>query len=134
MAVVEKLRLASRRSETPSTNGGARLKGAGRCEDRPVETNGDRPATLQELTDLVSSTLAKDHDVDRAVRAALDRDPSPIQVIKALRASTGIGLAEAKPIVDRNLPRDVREATERLRDAAWEAAQQIDDEARSPES
>jgi ribosomal protein L7/L12 len=95
--------------------------------------DGDETATLQELTDLVSSTLAKDHDIDRAVRAALDRDPRPIQVIKALRA-TGIGLAEAKPIVDRNLPRDVQEANERLRDLAWEAAQQIDDEPRSPES
>jgi ribosomal protein L7/L12 len=96
--------------------------------------DGDRPATLQELTDLVSSTLANDHDIDRAVRVALDRDPSPIQVIKALRASTGMGLAEAKPIVDRNLPRDVQEANERLRDAAWEAVQQIDEEPRSPES
>jgi ribosomal protein L7/L12 len=96
--------------------------------------NGDKPATLEELTDLVSSTLAKDHDVDRAVRAALDRDPSPIQVIKALRASNGMGLAQAKPIVDRNLPRLVQEANERLRDAAWEAAQHIDDGACSPES
>ena len=96
--------------------------------------DGGGPATLQELTDLVSSMLAKDHDIDRAVRAALDRDPSPIQVIKALRASTGMGLVDAKPIVDRNLPRDVQEANERLRDTAWEAAQQIDDEPHSPES
>ena len=104
-----------------------------RCEDRPVEIDGDEATTLQELTDLVSSMLAKDHDIDRAVRAALDRDPSPIQVIKALRA-TGIGLAEAKPIIDRNLPRDVQEANERLRDTAWDAAQQVDDEPRSPKS
>jgi ribosomal protein L7/L12 len=96
--------------------------------------DGDESATLQDLTDLVSSMLAKDHDIDRAVRAALNRDPSPIQVIKALRASTGIGLAEAKPVVDRNLPRDVQEANERLRDAACDSAQQIDDEPRSPKS
>jgi hypothetical protein len=82
------MRRACSRERATFPAGGARLKGAGRCEDRPMETNGDRAATLQELTDLVSSTLAKDHDVDRAVRAALDRDRSPIQVIKALRAST----------------------------------------------
>jgi hypothetical protein len=105
-----------------------------RCEDRPVEMDAERPATLQELTDLVSLTLANGHDIDSAVRAALDRDPRPMQVIKAVRASTGMRLGEAKPIVDRNLPRDVQEANERLRDAAWEALQQIDDESRSPES
>jgi ribosomal protein L7/L12 len=98
-----------------------------------MDMNGDGCGTLQELTDLVSSTLANDHDIDRAVRIALDRDPSPIQVIKALRASTGMGLAEAKPIVDRNLPRDVQEANDRLRDEVWEAAHPIDGEARSPE-
>jgi hypothetical protein len=99
-----------------------------------MEINADGPATLEELTDLVSSTLAKYHDIDRAVRAAFDRDPSPIQVIKALRASTGIELGEAKAIVDRNLPRGVQEGNERLRDASWEAARQIDDEPRSPDS
>ncbi len=71
--------------------------------------------------------------IDIAVRAALDRDPRPIQVMKALCASTGVGLAETKPIVSRNLPRDVQEANERLRDLAWAAAQQIDDEPRSLE-
>jgi hypothetical protein len=86
-----------------------------------MDRNDDVRPSLEELSALVSGALAKDHDIDRAVRAALDRDPSPIQAIKALCASTGMGLAAAKPIVDRNLPLHQQEANERLRAAAREA-------------
>ena len=95
--------------------------------------NHDVGPSLKDLSALVSDALAKDHDIDRAVRAALARDPSPIQAIKALCASTGMGLAEAKPIVDRNLPLHHQETDERLRATAWEAMQ-VDEEPPSIES
>jgi ribosomal protein L7/L12 len=82
--------------------------------------NGGRP-TLEELTEILSTSLACDNDVDKAVLASLRRDPYAIPAIKALQASTGIGLAAAKTIVDRNLPRHIQESNERLRSAAWEA-------------
>ena len=92
-----------------------RVSATARCEDQTVEivSNAVERPTLRELTDLVSVALAEDHDVDRAVLAVLERDPSAVQAIKALRASTGMGLAAAKVIVDRNLPRHVQETDER---------------------
>ena len=95
--------------------------------------NDDVRPSLEELSALVSDSLAKDHDIDRAVRAALARDPSPIQAIKALCASTGMGLAAAKPVVDRNLPPHDPQANEHLRAAAWEAMQ-MDEEPPSSKS
>ena len=85
--------------------------------------NPDEGPTLEELTGIVSAALAQDDDVDRAVVAVLQRHPFAIPAIKALRASTGMGLADAKAVVDRNLPRHIQESNERLRSTAWDAMQ-----------
>jgi len=39
----------------------------------------------------------------------------------------GLSLGLAKEVVDRNLPEEMREATEALRDSAWEAVSELDE-------
>ena len=96
------------------------------CQDGRMATidKPDEDPTLEELTDIVSVALAHDNDVDRAVLAVLQRNPLAIPAIKALCASTGMGLADAKAIVDRNLPQHIQESNQRLRSAARDAMQQ----------
>ena len=67
------------------------------------------------FSQLISSSFLEDGDIDRAVSTVLDRGAGPIMAIKALRESRGIGLAEGKVIVDRNLPPAVQESNNRLR-------------------
>jgi hypothetical protein len=55
--------------------------------------------------------------IDDAAKAILERTQSPVTAIKALMAvKPGLSLAEAKPIVHRNLPASARLAAEQL----WE--------------
>lgn len=54
---------------------------------------------------------------DDAARAVLMRTRSPIAAIKAMRAARpGLTLADAKPLIHRNLPQDTRESAEFLWD------------------
>jgi Cysteine-rich CPCC len=52
---------------------------------------------------------------EEVARELISRGAGPIETIKALRATTSMGLDRLKPIVDRALPLRQREANDRLR-------------------
>ncbi|GAA2917579.1 hypothetical protein Acy02nite_92340 [Actinoplanes cyaneus] len=58
--------------------------------------------------------LAAGADADDIARELLRRTESPISAIKAISDSTGLGLADAKSVVHRNLAPETREAAENL--------------------
>jgi ribosomal protein L7/L12 len=66
------------------------------------------------LTELAQAAWAAGADADRIARELLRQSDSPIAVIKAIRAVTGMGLGEAKWAVHRNLDPKVRESAEEL--------------------
>ena len=79
-----------------------------------------------ELIAVATSLLSTGRTLDEAASAVLRCNPNPITAIKTLRiASPGLSLAEAKPLVDRNLAPDVLKATEALRDQVEKALNDI---------
>jgi hypothetical protein len=62
---------------------------------------------------------------DELTQERLQADDSPIAVVRLLR-DQGLSLGLAKEVVDRNLPQEIREATEALRDSAWEAVSALE--------
>ena len=80
----------------------------------------------QALAAVARGCLADGGSADQAVRAVLERTRSPIAAIKAVReALPGLSLAEAKPLVHRNLPPGTREAAEKLWDDMARAAAEL---------
>ena len=70
-----------------------------------------------ELVAVARACLAGGGTIDQAARAVLECTQSPIAAIVALRvAQPGLSLAEAKPLVHRNLPPDAQRAARRLWD------------------
>lgn len=70
--------------------------------------------------------LSRGGTLDQAAQAVLARTTSPIDAIIALReAQPGLPLADAKPVVHRNLPPRVQRAAEQLRDDLEQAAREI---------
>jgi len=57
---------------------------------------------------------------DELTQERLQAGDSPIAVVRLLR-ERGLSLGLAKEVVDRNLPQEMREASEALRSSAWEA-------------
>jgi hypothetical protein len=57
---------------------------------------------------------------DDFTKERLQAGDSPIAVVRLLR-DKGLSLGLAKEVVDRNLSPEMREATEAIRDSAWEA-------------
>jgi phage tail protein X len=64
--------------------------------------------------------------LDQVAKAVLARTTSPIDAILALReALPGLSLADAKPIVHRNLPPRAQRAAEQLWDDLEQAAREV---------
>ena len=63
---------------------------------------------------------------DELAQERLQAGDSPISVVRLLR-DQGLSLGLAKEVVDRNLPQEMREATDALRDAAWEAVSELEE-------
>jgi hypothetical protein len=78
------------------------------------------PSSVEPTSDLVAiaaAVLARGGTLDDAARAVLQATKSPVFAIKTLRiAQPGLTLAEAKPIIDRNLSPTARFAHEQLLD------------------
>lgn len=78
------------------------------------------------LAAVARNCLADGGSPDQAARAVLERTRSLIAPIKAMReALPGLSLAEAKPLVHRNLPPGTREAAEKLWDDMRRAAAEL---------
>jgi len=63
---------------------------------------------------------------DELTQERLGAGDSPIAVVRLLR-DQGLSLGLAKEVVDRNLPQEMREATEAVRDSAWEAISELEE-------
>jgi hypothetical protein len=63
---------------------------------------------------------------DEFTQERLQAGDSPLAVVRLLR-DQGLSLGLAKEVVDRNLPEEVREATEALRDSAWKALSELEE-------
>jgi hypothetical protein len=59
--------------------------------------------------------LDEGSSAEEVARELIARGAGPIETIKALRATTGMGLDRLKPLVDQALPLRQREANDRLR-------------------
>jgi ribosomal protein L7/L12 len=67
---------------------------------------------MDDLAELAHEMTAAGASPDDVARALLTRTTFPIAAIKALRAGAGLSLADAKPVVHRNLDPAAREAAE----------------------
>ena len=74
----------------------------------------ERAERIRLLTESARAMLAAGADADQTARELLRRTDSPISAIKAIADSTGLGLADAKWVVHRNLAPEVRTAAEKL--------------------
>ena len=84
-----------------------------------------RPA-VRDLVAEARACLSADGTLDQAAEAVVARTTSPIDAIKALReAQPGLSLADAKPVVHRNLPPRVQRAAEQLWDDLEQATREI---------
>ena len=63
---------------------------------------------------------------DELTQERLGAGDSPIAVVRLLR-DQGLSLGLAKEVVDRNLPQEMREATEAVRGSAWEAISELEE-------
>lgn len=77
--------------------------------------------------------LAAGADADDIARELLRRTDSPISAIKAVSDSTGLGLADAKWVVHRNLAPAPRQAAENLWGDLLNALEQINERTGQPE-
>jgi ribosomal protein L7/L12 len=77
--------------------------------------------------------LAAGADADDIARELLRRTESPISAIKAISDSTGLGLADAKWVVHRNLAPETRKAAENLWGDLLDALEQIQEGPSGPE-
>ena len=77
--------------------------------------------------------LSAGADVDDIARELLRRTDSPISAIKAIADSTGLGLADAKWVVHRNLAPETRTAAENLWRDLVDAFEQTSDGPSGPE-
>ncbi|MER7333609.1 MULTISPECIES: hypothetical protein [unclassified Micromonospora] len=84
------------------------------------------------LTEMARRMLGSGADADQAAKELLRRTDSPISVIKAVADATGMGLADAKGIVHRNLNSDVRKATESLWDELLDGVSQLQEPSSEP--
>jgi hypothetical protein len=81
-----------------------------------------------ELVAVARACLAGGETLDQAARAILEHTQAPIQAIKALRAAQpDLSLADAKPIVHRNLPLSTQKAAEQLWDDVVRAVESLAD-------
>ena len=71
----------------------------------------ERAERIRLLTESARAMLAAGADADQTARELLRRTDSPIS---AIADSTGLGLADAKWVVHRNLAPEVRTAAEKL--------------------
>jgi ribosomal protein L7/L12 len=102
------------------------VAGADRYRDRMTAALPGKGPDRQALAAVARGCLADGGSADQAVRAVLERTRSPIAAIKAMReALPGLSLAEAKPLVHRNLPPGTREAAEKLWDDMARAAAEL---------
>lgn len=77
--------------------------------------------------------LAAGADTDDIARELLRRTDSPISAIKAISDGTGLGLADAKGVVHRNLVPETRRAAESLWGELLDALEQIRESSSGPE-
>ena len=77
--------------------------------------------------------LAAGADADDIARELLRRTDSPISAIKAISDSIGLGLADAKWVVHRNLAPETRKAAENLWGDLLDALEQINEKPSGPE-
>lgn len=77
------------------------------------------------MTESARTMLAAGAGADDIARELLRRTDSPISAIKAVSESTGLGLAEAKSVVHRNLTPETRTAAENLWGDLLDALEQI---------
>jgi hypothetical protein len=76
---------------------------------------------MTDWADVVRGELRRGVSVDDIGRTLLDRGLGPIETVKALRSGAGLGLDEAKVVVDGLLTPGQQAANERLRDTAMDA-------------
>jgi ribosomal protein L7/L12 len=94
----------------------------------PVLTPGPRPVP-HDLVEVVRACLSDGGTLDQAAQAVLAATKSPIEAIRALReVQPGLSLADAKPLVHRNLPLRVQRAAEQLWDDLEQAVREIMDQ------
>ncbi|MFI7543858.1 hypothetical protein [Actinoplanes sp. NPDC049599] len=94
----------------------------------------ERAARIRLLTESARTMLAAGADADDIARELLRRTDSPISAIKAISDSTGLGLADAKGVVHRNLAPETRKAAENLWSDLLDALEQIHERPNGPES
>ncbi|MEU4620686.1 hypothetical protein AB0G04_12010 [Actinoplanes sp. NPDC023801] len=91
----------------------------------------ERVARIRFLTEAARAMLAA--GADDIARELLRRTDSPISAIKAISDSTGLGLADAKWIVRRNLTPETRKAAENLWGDLFDALEHIHERLSGPE-
>jgi ribosomal protein L7/L12 len=77
-----------------------------------VSDAAERAERIRHLTESARTMLGSGADADQIARELLRCTDSPISAIKAIVDGTGLGLADAKWVVHRNLVPEVREAAE----------------------
>ncbi len=86
------------------------------------------------MTESAQTMLAAGADADEIAKELLRRTDSPISAIKAISDSTGLGLADAKWVVHRNLAPETRNAAETLWGDLLDALAEIQERRCGPES
>jgi ribosomal protein L7/L12 len=93
----------------------------------------ERAARIRFLTEAARTMLAAGADADDIARELLRRTDSPISAIKAIADGTGLGLADAKWVVHRNLAPETRRAAENLWGELLDALERIRESPSGPE-
>jgi len=92
-----------------------------------LELGPGRPVR-RDLVTVARACVTSGGTLDQAAQVVLARTTSPIDAIKALRAAQpGLSLADAKPLVHRQLPAHLQRAAEQLWDDLEQAVRQIID-------
>jgi ribosomal protein L7/L12 len=93
----------------------------------------ERAARTRFLTESARTMLAAGADADDIARELVRRTDSPISAIRALSESTGLGLADAKWVVHRNLAPETRKAAESFWRDLIDAFEQAHERSSGPE-